>query len=98
MSVAKQQCGTATPSFKASSTTPITLLAANGSRSGATICNEGTGELTLLTGSGVSATVYTLILFPGDYYEIPFGYTGIITGFWNSAVAGNNARIVEFTA
>lgn len=94
----KQQSGTATPSLKASSASAVTLLEANPSRSGATIFNEGAATLTLHLGLGASATVYTLVMAAGSYYEVPFGYTGVITGFWSAAGAGNNARIVELTA
>lgn len=92
----KPQCSTATPSSKAGSLTTVTLLAANASRSGATIFNEGAANLVLLLGAGASASAYTLVMAPGSYYEVPFGYTGIVTGFWTAT--GYVARMVEFTA
>lgn len=94
----KQKSATATPTFKASSVTVITLLESNPLRIGATIFNEGTATLTLHLGAGASATVYTLVMAATGYYELPFGYTGIVTGLWSAASASNNARIVEFTA
>jgi hypothetical protein len=49
-----------------------------------------------LLGAGTeSATVYTLQMAAGSYYETPFGFTGIIKGHWASA--NGSARIVEYT-
>lgn len=84
----------------ASSATPVTLLAANTARRGATIVNDSTAILYGLLGAGtVSATNYTFALdgkstVPG-YYEAPFGFTGIITGIWASATG--SARVTEFS-
>lgn len=77
-----------------------TLLAANTARKGATIVNDSTEILYVLLGAGtVSATVYTVALQPtgtvGAYYEVPFGFNGIITGIWASATG--SARITELT-
>jgi hypothetical protein len=79
-----------------------TILAANSSRKGATIYNESTAILYLcLSNTTSSATVYTVQLAPGAFYELPSMkdgtvYTGVIKGIWASDASGA-ARITEFT-
>lgn len=76
----------------------VTLLAANANRKGATITNDSGAIMYVLfavTGT-VSSTVYTVRLGANDYYEVPFGYTGAISGIWASAGAGN-ALMSELT-
>jgi hypothetical protein len=91
------RAGTGTASSVASTvTTNTTILAANAARFGASIYNESTAVLFLLLGAGTeSATVYTLQMAAGSYYETPFGFTGIIKGHWASA--NGAARVVEYT-
>lgn len=81
----------------ASSATPVTLAAASSARLGLTVYNDSTQVLYLLLGAGTaSATVYTVQLMPGAYYEMPFRFTGIVTGLWASA--NGFARITAITA
>lgn len=88
---------TGTTTSVASSATPVTILAANAGRFGASVYNESTAILYLLLGAGTaSATVYTVQLTSGQFYEVPYGFTGILTGLW--ATANGNARVTEFTA
>jgi hypothetical protein len=91
----KAQSGTGTLSNVASSATNVTVLAANTSRLGAIIVNDSTAILYLKMGATASATSYTAKLQPDDYYEVPFGYTGILDGIWASA--NGNARVTELT-
>lgn len=87
---------TATPSRILSTTTSNTLLLqANLARRGATVFNDSTAVLTLLLGDGQSATVFTTQLAAGAYYEIPFGFTGNITGAW--AAVNGAAQITELS-
>lgn len=97
--------GTGTTTSVASVTTVggVTILAANTARYGATIANDDANELYILLGAGtVSATVYTYKLagYSGSgsvpYYEVPYGFTGIITGLWSGDGSGS-ARITEFS-
>lgn len=79
----------------AASASDTTILAANTSRIGATVYNDSTVILNLLVGPGTSsATVFTVKIGPGGYYEVPFGYLGILKGIWASATG--NARVTEF--
>jgi hypothetical protein len=91
---------TGTTTSVAGSASAVTILAANTNRLGATISNDSTAILYLLLGTGTaSATNYTVALDQkgsvAAYFEVPFDYTGIITGIWASAVG--SARVTEFT-
>jgi hypothetical protein len=87
---------TSTTSSVASSVTVVTLLAANTSRLGALIYNDGKKKLHIKLGAGATLTDFTVQLDRDDVYELPFPvYTGIITGIWD--VADGDARITELT-
>jgi hypothetical protein len=91
---------TGTSSSVAASATAVTLLAANGSRKGATIYNDSSAVLYVKLGSGASTTSFTALLVgngggAGGYFEVPAAYTGIITGIWASATGA--ARITELS-
>lgn len=88
---------TGTSTQVASDTSAQTILAANTARYGASITNDDANALYLLLGAGtVSATVYTVKLYTDDVYEVPFGFTGIITGIW-AADGSGSARVTEYT-
>jgi hypothetical protein len=93
VAVQKAATGAATT---ATITTSATVLALNASRKGATIFNESGDPLYVMLGASASVTVYAVQIAVGGYYEVPFGYTGIITGI---AKSGNStvARVVELT-
>ena len=78
------------------SVTNTTLLAANANRRGGMIYNNASTNLQIKLGANALATP-TVILVPGAYYEIPFGWTGIIDGSWVTGGAGN-AWVTELTA
>lgn len=86
---------TATLSNVAGSASSVTLLALNTSRKGATIVNDSTAILYVKFGSSASSTSYTVKMVADAYFEVPYGYTGIITGVWASATG--NARITEIS-
>jgi hypothetical protein len=73
-----------------------TLLAANASRIGAAIHNDSTVALYLKLGSSASTSSFTCKMAPDSHYEVPYSYTGIITGIWASDASGA-ARITEVT-
>lgn len=88
--------GTGTTSRpSASTTTSAQLLAANTSRLGATIWNEGANELFVKAGTTASTTDYSTRIPPGGYWEAPFGYTGRIDGITSTGTA--QAQITEYT-
>lgn len=87
--------GTGTASTASVTNTNTTVLASNSSRLGATIYNEGTVPCFVKLGSTASATTYTVKMVVDGYYEVPAGYTGIITGITASGTA--TMRVTELT-
>jgi len=86
---------TATLTNVAGSASSVTLIASNTNRKGAMVQNDSTATLYLKFGTGASATSYTVQMASGSYYEVPFSYTGVITGLWGSATGF--ARCTEVT-
>jgi hypothetical protein len=69
---------------------PVPLVAGDPNRGPVTIANAATGNLYALLAKGtVSTTMYTVSIRPGDYYEVPFLFTGLITGVWDVNATGN---------
>lgn len=76
-----------------SATASTNILAANAARKGAIITNTDENSLYLdLSGGTASATNYSVELATDGTYQVPFGYTGAITGIW--AVDGTGAALV----
>jgi hypothetical protein len=74
----------------------ISVLATNTSRKGATLYNESGSAIYVLLGAGtVSATVYTVQMAVGAYYEAPYGFNGAITAI--AASSTTTVRATEFT-
>lgn len=75
-----------------------TILAANSNRLGATIYNNADKTMYLALAAGATSTNFTVALDAnGAYYEVPFSYVGIITGYWDAGVTGK-AYATEFEA
>lgn len=91
----RSKSSTGTHANVASSASNVTLLASNASRLGATIYNDSTAILYVKLGATASTTSYAAQMATLSYYEVPFGYTGIIDGIWASA--NGNARVTELT-
>lgn len=85
----------ATISAVAASITSVTLLAANASRKGAIIYNDGSSTINMKFGAVASSTSFTVKILSQTYYELKVGYTGVIDGIW--LLANGNARVTEFT-
>lgn len=83
------------PSSILADTTSKTLLLANTDRKGATIFNNSTGRLYVKMGATASTTTFSVLLESGGYYEVPFGYTGAISGIWSNT--NGNALVEEFS-
>jgi hypothetical protein len=76
--------GTGSTDF--TSTSYGTIATASTGRLGCTIFNSGPGNLHVLLGTGTASTsVFTVRLSSGDYYEVPFNYTGLIGGIFATA-------------
>lgn len=97
-SVASAKSATSALTSVSASASSGTILASNASRLGGTVMNDTGGAILYLklNSGAASLTSYTVALVAGAYYEIPFGYTGAITGIWASASGA--ARVTEFTA
>ena len=70
------------------------LLLPNANRVGASIYNDSTANLYVKCGATASTTSYTVKMATLSYYELPYGYTGQVDGFWDAA--NGNARVTEF--
>lgn len=85
-----------TPSAVAASASAVALLAEHTARLNASIYNDSTADLYILAGQGtVSASLFTVKLAAGGYWEVPQGYVGPLSGLWSSATG--NARITEYS-
>jgi len=74
---------TGTITSVASGVASVTLLAANANRKGASGVNTDANMLYVLCAAGTaSATNFTIPVASMGYFEIPFGYTGIVSGIW----------------
>jgi hypothetical protein len=68
------------------STSYGTIATASTGRLGCTIFNSGPGTLHITLGTATTSTsVFTARLSAGDYYEVPFNYTGLIGGIFATA-------------
>jgi len=52
--------------------------------------------LDLKLGATASISSFTVKMQTDSYYEVPFGYTGIIDGVWDSATG--SARVTDITS
>jgi hypothetical protein len=84
---------TASVASVAASITSVTIVASNTARKGATVQNDSASALYLKLGTAATTSSYTCLMAAGSYYEVPYGYTGIITGAWASATGA--ARVTE---
>jgi len=83
--VIEATAATGTQSNPSLSTTSATLLASSTSRRGATIYNGSTSIVYVrLSSTAASSTVFTIKLYPEDYYEVPGNYNGDITAILNT--------------
>lgn len=73
-----------------------TLLVANALRNGATIYNSSTTAILYVKlGLVASAIDYSLQIQFNGYYEVPFGYTGNISGIWVAVTGISGAALVN---
>lgn len=73
------------------------LLAANGTRKGATIVNTSSANLFVGLGTTtVTALNFTVRLVQHSYYELPYNFVGQVRGIWASDPGDGTAVITEF--
>jgi hypothetical protein len=97
---------TATVISVVSSTSSVSLFAANETDHGRTIFNDSTAVLYVKFGANASETSYTVQIAAGGYFEFPVGsnglytgqgpciYSGEVDGIW--AAANGNARLTSW--
>jgi hypothetical protein len=90
--------GLCTHTSIASAATSTSLLAANAARKGGSIFNTDANALCIRMDGGTATTTtgFDIRLIQNTYIEIPFGYTGPITGIWETDGAGT-ANIAEYS-
>lgn len=85
----------ANPTSVASSIVSVTLLAANPNRLGAIIWNNSASDLYIdLDAEATTNNFAVKVAGDGGYYELPFTYTGVVSGIWDTA--DGNAMVREF--
>lgn len=87
------RAATPTSATVAASASNVTVLASNANRLGATVFNDSSSIVYLKLGATATSSSYTVQMSALSYYEVPFGYTGIIDGIWVTATG--NARTTE---
>lgn len=95
VTVTESTSGTSTASTVAASATSVTVLAANSNRKGATIWNDSTANLFIDFDSSASISDFAVKIAAGGYFELPFNYTGVISGIWSAA--NGSALVRELT-
>lgn len=95
VTVTESTSGTSTPTTVTASATSVTVLAANSSRKGATIWNDSTANLFIDFDSAATTSEFAVKIAAGGYFELPFNYTGVISGIWSAA--NGNALVRELT-
>lgn len=94
-SILSQTTGTSSTYAVKSSVTAVSIMAANANRRGGTIFNNTSTMSFVQLGTVVTSSLYTLKMADQGYYELPFGYTGVVGG-----ITASNAGIwtvTEFT-
>lgn len=91
----QDRSSTVTHTNVAGSASAVTLQAANTARLGWSMYNDSNRDWYVRWGASASTTNFDVLVIPNAYLEIPFKYTGIITGI--QTVANGNARVAEFT-
>ena len=82
----------------AQSATSVVLKASNAARRQLFIYNDTNKELFIAFAATASLAAFTMMIPGKGSWELPLnGYTGIVSGIWSSAGAGN-AMVTEVTA
>ncbi len=84
------------PTSVTASTVDQVVLTHNQARKGGVVYNNGGTNMFILLcrGTAVSTAVFTAILTPNTYYQVPSNYIGEIRALWNTTASGN-AQVTE---
>lgn len=74
-----------------------TILAANTARAGATFQSKSANNILLRLGAAATTSVYTVIIAAGKYWELPFGYTGVVHAIGDAFTPGDAVLVTEIT-
>lgn len=77
--------------------TSRTVLVAKSTRRGAIFQNESGQTVLLAFGVGASSTQFSVKIVAGGYYELPFGFAGLITGWTAAASTAPGLLVTELT-
>jgi hypothetical protein len=94
--VERQTSALATSNAITSTDETVVLLPVNSNRVGATIFNDATTDLRIDFDESV-VSPGAVPVSAGAYYEVPFGYTGVVVGQWETLDPDGEAAIREFT-
>lgn len=72
-----------------SSVTSVSILSANIARRGATLYNNAGTTVFVELGTPVSTSVFTVKMVDQSYYEVPYGWTGVVAG-----ISTSNAGVI----
>jgi len=84
----EESAASATVTSVAQNAASVSLLAADATRRGTVIYNNAPVPLFVKLGAGASAASFTNRILGNGYWEVPFRFTGDITGIWLAAGAG----------
>lgn len=79
-----------------SSISTVSILNANTDRKGATIYNKAETPVYVKLGTAANTSVYTVAMNNNDYYELPFGYLGVVAGI-TASTTGKTVTVTELT-
>lgn len=78
-------------------TKSVILSAADSAKLGRTIINKSSSVLYVNLKDAASLSSYIVKLTTNVAYEVPFGFTGDVTGIWDKADANGSAKVYEFS-
>lgn len=78
-----------------SSITTISVMNANANRLGATIYNDAGTTVFIKLGTAATTSVYTVAMVDDSYYEVPYGWKGVVAGI--SASNAGRINVTELT-
>lgn len=88
----KSQSSSITP--VSASASNVQLLAANASRLGASVYNGADQNMYVVLGDTLTTESYSVKVAVDQYYEVPFGYTGVLYAVWDAGPEGY-AQVTE---
>ena len=91
-SIVGAMAGTSSVYAVLSSITTVSVLNANANRKGATVYNNAGTIVYLKLGTAATTSVFTVEMSNDDYYELPFGWTGVVAG-----ISPSNAGVITVT-